>query len=815
MDFATEFQELTSHPPFPWQTKLFEKFMQIDIPAVCNIPTGLGKTSIIPIWMIARRHGASLPRRLVYVVNRRTVVDQTTAEMEGIRRTLEAKNDGEHISISTLRGQFADNREWSRDPSRPAIICGTVDMIGSRLLFSGYRIGFKSKPMHAGFLGQDAFIVHDEAHLEPAFQKIIEAIQTEQLNHECTDQLPWPKIRVMAMSATPRHSAENVFSLAAADKEHQVIKRRINARKVISLHSAADPGEVIKKVLDIAESYHPFGQNILIFLRTVEAVERVVSQLPEPATEQLTGTLRGLERDNLLHSNIFQRFLPRSSKETNIEADEGTAFLVCTSAGEVGVNISADHLICDLATFDSMIQRFGRVNRFGDHNDSRVDVVYCEEFGTDEYDQRRQRTLKLLRQLGGDGCPAAIDVLDIHTSQNAFAPAPKILPASEILFDAWALTSICEQMPGRPPVEPYLHGVSEWEPPQTQVAWREEVNVITGDLLDQHAPAELLADYPLKPQEILRDRSDRVFKHLATIAGNHPHSPAWLISGAGAVRVMTLDEVADKKRKTQINGQTILLPPSAGGLKNGLLNSRSPAANDVADIDGERKRVWGDVPAEGMMLIRSIDADPRDEVTRYWRWYVTPFNAEGAGRSSIRPITLDHHTRDVVARSNYLATALQLPVEFTQALEVAAELHDRGKQRELWQRSIGNPNPTNWLAKSGGRSAFRTSYRHEFGSLSDSGIDPAFCQLTEEMQDLVLHLIAAHHGRGRPHFFADETFDPLPGIDAISQQHAIETPHRFDRLQRRYGRWGLAFLESLLRAADWEASAEPSEDVTQ
>ena len=33
---------------------------------------------------------------------------------------------------------------------------------------------------------------------------------------------------------------------------------------------------------------------------------------------------------------------------------------------------------------------------------------------------------------------------------------------------------------------------------------------------------------------------------------------------------------------------------------------------------------------------------------------------------------------------------------------------------------------------------------------------------------------------------------------------------RFVRLQRRFGRWGLAYLESLVRAADYKASADPS-----
>jgi CRISPR-associated endonuclease/helicase Cas3 len=130
----------------------------------------LGKTSVIAIWLLARDVNPLLPRRLVYVVNRRTVVDQTTLEVE------KYQNSRPNLAVSTLRGQFADNREWSADPSREAVICGTVDMIGSRLLFSGYGVGYKAKPLHAGFLGHDVLVVHDEAHLEPAFQRLLEAL---------------------------------------------------------------------------------------------------------------------------------------------------------------------------------------------------------------------------------------------------------------------------------------------------------------------------------------------------------------------------------------------------------------------------------------------------------------------------------------------------------------------------------------------------------------------------------------------------------------------------------------------------------------
>ena len=78
----------------------------------------------------------ALPRRLVYIVNRRTVVDQATAIVEKIRAKLidpyasswpthalllyqlrsslldlSAGFDDLPLAVSTLRGEFADNEE--------------------------------------------------------------------------------------------------------------------------------------------------------------------------------------------------------------------------------------------------------------------------------------------------------------------------------------------------------------------------------------------------------------------------------------------------------------------------------------------------------------------------------------------------------------------------------------------------------------------------------------------------------------------------------------------------------------------------------
>jgi CRISPR-associated endonuclease/helicase Cas3 len=161
-----------------------------------------------------------------------------------------------------------------------------------------------------------------------------------------------------------------------------------------------------------------------------------------------------------------------------------------------------------------------------------------------------------------------------------------------------------------------------------------------------------------------------------------------------------------------------------------------------------------------------------------------------------------------------------LPDDIASAVVLAAWWHDLGKHRERWQRSLGNDRyPTEVYAKSGRlpdgtvlRSrGFLKDYRHEFGSVLDV-LDEKhphhaeFMKLSHDMRELVLHLIAAHHGRARPHFPMDEAID-LERDNQVAAALAIEMPRRFARLQQKYGRWGLAYLESLVRAADYSVSA--------
>jgi len=257
---------------YHWQEQLFFHFLEGRTPAQVSVPTGLGKTSVMDVWLLAlaweSQHRTSVrltPTRLVWVVDRRAVVDQATTEAESLVRRISecaelrdalsalcVRGDAEPVlAVSTLRGEFADNREWSRDPLRPAIIVGTVDMVGSRLLFSGYGDSIRRRALHAGLLGNDALIVNDEAHLTPAFAALLSQVSG------------MSGVRSMLLSATPRGEGAFIFPETMEDDlANPVFEKRYRAVKRLHLCEHEEPK---KELLRLASE--PAGRT-LVFTRS-------------------------------------------------------------------------------------------------------------------------------------------------------------------------------------------------------------------------------------------------------------------------------------------------------------------------------------------------------------------------------------------------------------------------------------------------------------------------------------------------------------------------------------------------------------------
>jgi CRISPR-associated endonuclease/helicase Cas3 len=205
-----------------------------------------------------------------------------------------------------------------------------------------------------------------------------------------------------------------------------------------------------------------------------------------------------------------------------------------------------------------------------------------------------------------------------------------------------------------------------------------------------------------------------------------------------------------------------------------------------------------------------------------------------------REVTLENHSQ-LVRRAAQKIAERCLPASLSGALALAGLWHDAGKLDPRFQVLLrqGDEVAAAAAAEAIAKSAFVPSsparrraireasglprdFRHEMLSLE---LARRFAELPPDdaSADLVLHLITSHHGHGRP--FAPVAVDPsLPDVSGTlagtniwlaSQDRASSPPayrvdsgvaERFWRLTRRYGWWGLAYLEALLRLADWYAS---------
>jgi CRISPR-associated endonuclease/helicase Cas3 len=321
------------------------------------------------IWLVARALGAPLPRRIVYVVDRRAVVDQATEVAVCLREFVEQTPDVKKqlgisdrtLPVSTLRGQYVDNREWLDNPADPAIIVGTVDMIGSRLLFQGYGVSRKMRPYHGGLLGADTLAVLDEAHLVPAFEKLLRDIADGVDRFGARDkalQTIVPAFRLMSLSATGRGGAATAaFRLTQEDFEHPVIAQRLRAPKRLVARDL-DKDTTLADAL-AKEAWHLTCDGTrpvrcIVFcdkredaVKAKEEVERRArgekkagTQAVEIDTELFVGGRRVFERQDAAKRLEDLGFVAGKKIERS-----QPVFLFATSAAEVGVDLDADCMV--------------------------------------------------------------------------------------------------------------------------------------------------------------------------------------------------------------------------------------------------------------------------------------------------------------------------------------------------------------------------------------------------------------------------------------------------------------------------------------
>ncbi|RIK73872.1 MAG: type I-U CRISPR-associated helicase/endonuclease Cas3 [Planctomycetota bacterium] len=257
------------------------------------------------------------------------------------------------------------------------------------------------------------------------------------------------------------------------------------------------------------------------------------------------------------------------------------------------------------------------------------------------------------------------------------------------------------------------------------------------------------------------------------------------------------------------------------------------------------------------------DSPQRDEIVIFQRLLdpadrlIEPIDDEDDGEDNLndrdRVVLLADHSQHVNDRMAASLGVLHVD-ELGPTLETSSPLHDIGKADIRFLALLARTTPYEammlpaLLAKDDGR---RLTNAEKAAARARAGLPAGFrhemlsMQLVEHRRDelainsnvdfdLLLHLLAAHHGYARPfapvviddneddklHSIEFRDLGSLPELTIAANERKSWTPaHRLDsgvaerfwKLTRKHGWWGLAWLESILRLADQQASAAEQE----
>lgn len=773
--FEEFFEKATGNRPYPYQKKLAES----EHYSVINVPTGAGKTEAAVLgWLWGRmRNKDSIPRRLIYCLPMRVLVEQTERRVQEWLKNLGIESD---VGVESLMGG-SEARIQSIHPDKECIIIGTQDMLISGALNRAYGNNPNVWPIVFGLLNNDAMWVMDE------IQIMDNALPTSiQLNHFRDRMKTYGKHKTVWMSATVdpcwldtvdcSKDKMTIYNLEGLGSNAQLKKRNM-APKTLRKADIELKKEYDDQDIQVLRSLHKDGTVTAIMVNTVKRAQDLYKKIIKYANCKL----------------IHSRFREQDRKELNewisdISKNNEDVIIVSTQVLEAGVDISVRTLITELAPWANMVQRFGRCNRVGEFSEADVYWIDLHEKAAAPYDpQSLELARKTLRGLEGKSVsPISLPKIS----------EPKFFDAMLRYIDVINIFDTMPDLSGNhTDVSRFVRNMEQQL--DISVLWRKKA----GRGNNKHRRAEI-CNVPISNlREFLKKQKK--------------YGYVWDYMAKDWKKVSGVD---------LFPGQTVVLDSEWGGYsKTYGWDGESTDCVDV--LDGELEEH------------ESHENDPKSR--------------------SRNQITLADHTRHVLEKTEaFLKHMPYLDSDIKHAVCTAARYHDIGKVHRTFQdamrHGIVDKKDGNevWAKSQKSVKYDRAGFRHEVVSaLAFLGQKDTQAM---KMRNLISYLIMSHHGKVRlslrgPYKKHDagneESKEYLLGVriagekldgfasDVVSiEQTEIDMSmanigndkagnpswtKRVIMLRDKHGPFRLAFLEAVIRRADWLASEEEDRGVQQ
>jgi len=697
MQFDDYFRAATTHTPFDYQRRLAEADGQgITKSLIINVPTGLGKTAAAVLaWLWNRVEQRTCPRRLIYCLPMRTLVEQTRREVEKWLQSLLAKADeiglradsneelqwlAEHSPVVLMGGEDNEPKksDWDIWPEKPCILIGTQDMLLSRALNRGYGMSCHRWPMHFGLLNSDCLWVMDEAQLMgpglwtsgqldwmrqerfgtalPCWTWWMSAtnsdgfLTTPDRGALRPDPFPFENELPTMLKDARRPCAFWTAPPMASKKKGRTVKTDQPAMNPDDLFAASLAAAVI---LD-----HQPGTLSLIVCNTVKTAQRVHSQLTtldRNGSDLILLTSRFRKGDRREREKILIDF----EKERKAGSGASSSGLICvaTQVVEAGVDVSACRLWTETAPWPSLVQRLGRLNRDGRINE-QAHAFFFEVPAKAEKGARAKRVGPYSTEAVANGKWLAAKLADIYQEDTSLSAAAALASLRQDEKIAKRIAAALQPPPEAFPRPVDVHGLFSTEP-DVFGGFTDVSQFIRGD--DPNSDV-IVFWREFDPAKFTR--TDALEGPPFDLAEGCPvpihRFREFIDKGTGFVWD-DKDDAWKKRRKMELRpGMVVMLPRKAGGY-------------DVAQgWTGLSQQKLDKTPAPG----------PFDEQFRG-----DPFSEIGEW------VTLADHLTDVRREAHRVTTALRLPETIRLAVVTSAEHHDIGKALEQWQNALPYPPP--------------------------------------------------------------------------------------------------------------------------
>lgn len=341
----------------PFQQRLGEQCGH----TLLEAPTGSGKTEAALRWAL---HNRQAEERIFYVLPTQASINAMTQRL----RNIFGEQQVAPLHHRVLRQEFQNYFEQEEDYSKAAQAARSRTDLYQQFYspikvltpFQIVKHLFAVKFFEIGLAEMvGATFIFDEIHAYDARVQALIVGTIRYLNQHFNT-------KVCFMSATfPRFLKERLLQAAPGAvliRPSSEIERAQLFRPRHRLQMRSEPLEAaIPSIRHDVER----GQRVLVICNRVGQAQTLYQSLREAVPDSL-----------LLHSRFTQRDRHRIERELM----QGNApLLVATQVVEVSLDLSFDTCYTEIAPVDDLLQRFGRVNRYHEH-DQPVPVHVCTEY---------------------------------------------------------------------------------------------------------------------------------------------------------------------------------------------------------------------------------------------------------------------------------------------------------------------------------------------------------------------------------------------------------------------------------------------------